>query len=197
MLVAGYEHQFNESLKYWRTRFIVIPVDVPSTTNVAPPGESLNDEEIRLLGMDKLAEMFSKVRWQNSESWQNSLPPVRFLPTDLDPASCVQDETIVAQLEQIHAAGPLRKKIQERYIGEMSLHAIAKAMREDDAVTIKEHRWHGRRYPDSFTGWDFVSWLVREFTDVSSREQGAEWGVQLQQKGLFTHSRGLHGFLDG
>lgn len=197
MLVAGYEHHFNESLKYWRTRFVVIPVEVPSATNIVPPGEQLNDEEIRLLGMDKLAEMFTKVRWQAPVDRQNPLPPVRFIPTDQDPASCVLDEHLMAQLDQIHAAGPLRKKIQERYIGDMSPAAIAKAMREEDGVNIKDYRWHGRQYSESFTGWDFVSWLLREFKDVSSREQGAEWGVKLQEQGLFEHSRGLHGFLDG
>ena len=54
----------------------------------------------------------------------------------------------------------------ERDIGDMSLSAIAKAMREDDGVPIKEHRWHGRRYANSFTGTQFVSWLVREFCDI-------------------------------
>lgn len=197
MLVGGYEHSFNESLKYWRTRFVVIPTEVPVATNVVPPGEQLNDEEIRLLGMDKLAEMFARVRWTAPGERAGSAPPVRFLITDQDPALCVLDENLMAQLDQVHAAGPLKKKIQERYIGEMSLASIAKAMREEDGVTIKDHRWHSRLYSQSFTGWDFVSWLLREFKDVSSREQGAEWGVKLQQDGLFDHSRGLHGFLDG
>ena len=31
MLVAGYEQQFNESLRYWRTRFVVIPTLEPPT----------------------------------------------------------------------------------------------------------------------------------------------------------------------
>jgi DEP domain-containing protein 5 len=196
MLVAGYEHQFNESLRYWRTRFIVIPVDIPTTTNLFPPGETLNEEEIRLAGMDKLAELISKVRWQDPEARQQ-FTPLRFVVTDLDPVASITDENVVSQLNQFHATGQLRKKIQERYIADMSLHAIARAMREEDGVTIKEHRWHERRYPDSFAGWDFVSWLLREFTDVSTREQGAEWGVQLQKKGLFDHARKSHGFLDG
>ncbi|PBK93214.1 hypothetical protein ARMGADRAFT_1165448 [Armillaria gallica] len=196
MLVAGYEHQFNESLRYWRTRFVVIPT-VKTPTVVGSAGEILSDEEIRILGIEKLAEHFTKVRWQPPDEKQTP-PPVRFLPTTLSPAASILDNALMDQLDQIHAAGPLRKKMKsEREIGDMSLASIAKAMREDDGVPIKHNQWHRTRYPDSFTGFDFVSWLCREFRDVSSRSQGTEWGIKLQEQGLFAHVRGYHNFLDG
>ncbi|KAI0748730.1 hypothetical protein C8Q80DRAFT_1103693 [Daedaleopsis nitida] len=196
MLVAGYENKFNESLRYWRTRFVVIPTDDNPHASILPTGDKLNEEEIRLLGMDKLAELFSKARVD--ENGQQSPPPVRFITTDLGPAQCIVDEFITAQLDEIHASGPLKKKVKsERDIADMSLAAIAKAMREEDGVPIKEHRWHGRKYPNSFTGTQFVSWLIREFRDVSSREQATEWGAKLMDQGLFEHGRGTHGFLDG
>ena len=197
MLVAGYENQFSESLRYWRTRFVVIPTDEPppATTFGA---EKLNDEEIRLLGMDKLAEMFSKLRWVPPEDKGKQYPPIRFLPTDLGPTQCILDDTLMALLDDIHAAGPLRKKVKsERDIAEMPLAAIAKAMREEDGVPMKDRKWHGRHYPTAFTGADLVSWLVREFRDVPTREQATEWGAKLQDQGLFEHCRGTHGFLDG
>jgi hypothetical protein len=201
MLIAGYETQFNESVRYWRTRFVVIPTAEPPLSNVGPNGEKLNDEEIRLVGMDKLAEMFSRVRWQPpDEKSTNSVSAlVRFLPTDLGPSASVLDEHLMSRLDEIHSVGPLKKKMKsEKDIGEMNLSAIAKAMlREDDGVIIKDYRWHGKKYGDSFTGADFVSWLVREFRDVSSREQGLDVGVRLQAQGLFGHSAGRHGFLDG
>ncbi|KAI0323996.1 hypothetical protein GY45DRAFT_485434 [Cubamyces sp. BRFM 1775] len=197
MLVAGYENQFSESLRYWRTRFVVIPTDESPHMSVGPASEKLNEEEIRLLGMDKLADCFSKVRWHSKDD-PNPPPPVRFIPTDLGPAQCVQDESITAQLDEIHASGPLKKKVKsEKDISDLSLAAIAKAMREDDGVPIKEHSWHGRRYANSFTGTQFVSWLVREFRDISNREQATEWGAKLMEQGLFDHCRGTHGFLDG
>ncbi|KAG6376409.1 hypothetical protein JVT61DRAFT_2394 [Boletus reticuloceps] len=198
MLVAGYEHQFNESLRYWRTRFVVIPsADAPEVTS-GPSGEKMNEEEIRLMGIDKLAEIFTKARWQPPDERGQQLPPVRFLPTTLSPAYSVLDDSLMSQLDEIHAAGPLKKKMKsEREIADMSLPAIAKAMRDDDGVPIKLHRWHRKKYLDSFTGFDFVSWLVREFRDVSSREQGTEWGAKLLDQGLFIHCTGRHGFLDG
>lgn len=197
MLVAGYEQNFNESMRYWRTRFVVIPTSEPPSVNAGLAGEKLNEEEIRLLGMEKLAEQFAKMRWHPPDE-RAAPPPVRFLPTTLDPVACIMDESLMEQLDAIHAAGPLKKKMRsEREIADMSLAAIAKAMREEDGVPIKNNHWHRRQYPNSFTGFDFASWLVREFRDVSSRVQGAEWGVKLQEQGLFEHCKGSHGFLDG
>jgi DEP domain-containing protein 5 len=198
MLASGYETQFNESLRYWRTRFVVIPTDEPPPSSVGPLGEKLNDEEIRLLGMDKLAELFSKVRWLPPDERNKQYAPVRFLPTDLGPTQCILDESLIAQLDDIHAAGPLRKKMKsERDIADTSLASIAKAMREEDGVTMKDRRWHGRVYANCFTGADMVNWLVREFRDVPTREVAQEWGAKLQEQGLFEHCRGMHGFLDG
>lgn len=197
MLVAGYEQEFSESLHYWRTRFVVIPTSEPPSSS-GPAGEKLNDEELRIVGIEKLAEQFTKLRWQTPEEKATYFPPVRFLPTTLNPAVSVLDPSLLDQLDQIHAAGPLRKKIKsEKEISDMTLNAIAKAMREDDGVPIKNYQWHHRQYPDSFIGFDFVSWMVREFRDVSSRSQGAEWGVKLMEQGLFEHCRGYHNFLDG
>lgn len=198
MLVAGYEQQFNESLRYWRTRFVVIPTIESPPATTGPANEAMSDEEIRLLGIDKLAELFAKARWIPQGEKAVSYAPVRFLPTYLSPSAGVSDESLISQLEEIQETGPLGKKMKsETDIAEMSLTAIAKAMREEGGLSIKDHRWHGALYQDSFSGYDFVSWLVREFRDVSTREQGSEWGSQLQQKGLIEHCRGLHGFLDG
>lgn len=199
MLVAGYEHHFNESLRYWRTRFIVIPTAEPPSSTTGPSGENFNEEEMRILGIEKLAEQFTKLRWQPAEEKAAyPAPPVRLLQTTLGPAVSVRDAALMDQLDQIHAAGPLRKKMKsEREIGEMTLAAIAKAMREEDGVPIKNYHWHRSHYPNSFIGYDFVSWLVREFRDVSSRSQAVDWGVKLQEQGLFEHCRGYHNFLDG
>lgn len=202
MLIAGYENQLHDSLRYWRTRFIIIPSADSPPTNTGPTGETLDDEEIRLVGMDKLAELFSRVKWQAPGDWTppgtgtQTQPIVRFLPTDLGPASCTLDETLMNRLDEINSLGPPKKN--EKEISQMSLSAIAKAIREDPVgLPVKDYRWHGRVYTDAFTGSDFVNWLVREFRDVSSKEQAVEIGWRLQTQGLFDHGRRTHGFLDG
>jgi hypothetical protein len=59
MLVAGYERDFNEFLRYWHTRFVVVPTKEPPALNAKPGGERLDDEQIRLFGMEKPAEHFT------------------------------------------------------------------------------------------------------------------------------------------
>jgi hypothetical protein len=159
--------------------------------------DRLSEEEARMSGIEKLADMFTKLRWQPPDE-KTTYPPVRFLNTTLDPAVCVLDEGLMDQMDTIHSQGPLKKKMKsEREIGDMTLSAIAKAMREEDGVPIKFHQWHKSQYPDSFIGYDFVSWLVREFRDMSTRAQATEFGNKLQEQGLFEHCRGKHSFLDG
>lgn len=199
MLVAGYEQQFSDSLRYWRTRFIVIPTKEQMSHSVV--NDKLDDEEIKIFGVEKLGELFSRVRWQSPE--ERSLgpaPPVRLLPTYLNPSAMLSDDCLMSQLDDIHSAGPLRKKMKsERDFSDLSsnLNAVARAMREDGGVSIKEHQWHRNKYPESFVGHEFVNWLVREFRDVSTREQASEWGTKLLDRGLYEHCRSRHGFLDG
>lgn len=198
MVVAGYEQQFSASSRFWRTRFLVIPTEEPPPPMSASTGEKMNDEEIRLAGIDKLADMFGKARWIPVGEKPEFYPAPRFLPTYLGPAASILDENITAQLEEIHATGPLKKKKHsDKFFQEYSLSAIGKAMREEDGVPIKDHRWHGSLYPDSFTGANLTSWLVREFSDISTREQAVEAGASLHTQGLFEHCRKHHGFIDG
>jgi hypothetical protein len=196
MLVAGYENNFHESCRYWRTRFVVIPtLEAPHIKETG--NDRLSEEEARMSGIEKLAEMFTRLRWQPPDE-KTSCPPVRFLNTTLDPAMCVLDEGLMNELDDIHAQGPLKKKMKsEREISDMSLSAIAKAMREEDGVSIKFRQWHNAEYPDSFIGYDFVSWLVREFRDMPTRAEATEFGIKIQEQGLFEHCLRKHSFLDG
>ncbi|GJJ12397.1 hypothetical protein Clacol_006639 [Clathrus columnatus] len=199
MVVAGYEQQFGSSSRFWRTRFLVIPTEESPQPIHGSSSEVLSEEEIRLAGMDKLADLFNKARWIGpGEKVENYPTALRFLPTYLGPAASVLDEGILSQLEEIHASGPLKKKKNsDKIFEEHSLQAMAKAMRDVDGVPIKDHRWHGALYPDSFTGAELTSWLVREFRDISTREQAVEAGSKLHAQGLIEHCRKLHGFLDG
>jgi hypothetical protein len=70
-------------------------------------------------------------------------------------------------------------------------------MREEDGVPIKDWRWHNKTYPNAFTGTDFISWLVREFKDISTREQALEAGLKYEDKHLFEHCRRQHRLMDG
>lgn len=42
-----------------------------------------------------------------------------------------------------------------------------------------------------------TNWLLRVFKDLSTREDAVVLGDQLMERGVFSHVRGKHGFLDG
>jgi hypothetical protein len=200
MLAFGYERQFSESLRYWRTRFIIIPSEETPEPRMPKGGKVHTDEEIRLIGMEKLAEYFTKARWLKHGESQESHAPVKFLPTTLDPIACIHDEVLMAKLDEIHESGTLKKKPNTNRTIEataVDLMALANLMRQPGGVPIRDNQWHSVLHRESFTGEEFVSWLIREFNDVSTREQGAEWGTRLEKKGFMTHCRGYHSFLDG
>ncbi|CAG7852569.1 Vacuolar membrane-associated protein IML1 [Serendipita indica DSM 11827] len=199
MLAFGYEQQFSESLRYWRTRFIVIPTEEKPQQRGAPRGaKPLSDEELRLVGMEKLADHFTRARWLKSGETLDSYPPVKFLPTTLDPVPSVLDDGLMAKLEELHEAGALRKRANNsRTLEATDLMALANMMRQPGGLPIRDNRWHTAFYPDSFTGEELVSWFLREFNDVSTREQGTEWGVKLEQMKFLKHCRDYHGFIDG
>lgn len=190
MLVAGYEGAFHDSLRYWRTRFLVIPARPPL------PDEGLNEEEIRLKGADKLAELLNKARWVPSPS--ESVAPLRFVATTLGPAACVLDAAVTERIEQLHRDGPLGKRNNRGAVSNLGPAQLAAIMREAPKdIPIRNYRWHNNTYHDAFTGSDLVSWLVREFKDVHTREQAAEIAANFHHQRLFTHCRDRHGFLDG
>ncbi|KAG8854645.1 vacuolar membrane-associated protein iml1 [Serendipita sp. 411] len=202
MLVFGYEQQFAENMRYWRTRFIVIPTEEKPQQRGGPKGgKPLSDEELRLLGMERLADHFTKARWLKAGETLESYPPVKFLPTTLDPVSSLSDDALMSKLAEIHESGPLKKKPNNSRTIEATagdLMALASLMRHpEDGLSIRDNKWHNATYHDSFTGEEFVSWLLREFQDVSTREQGAEWGSKLEQMKFLRHGRHYHGFIDG
>src|SRR5271154_2920296 len=99
MLISGYEKRLSDPLRYWRTRFIVIPTAERPQITVGPQGEPLNDEEIRIFGIERLAELFTKLRWIPPGEESVVPSPIRFLHTTLSPVASVLDDSIVSQLE--------------------------------------------------------------------------------------------------
>lgn len=160
-------------------------------------GERLSDEECRLLGTDRLAELFGKARWLAHDEALDQFTPPRFLYTWLDPPSSVLDTALMESLDDLNATAAIGKpRHVNKSLEGMSLNAIAKAMQEEKGL-ISDRHWNRKLYPDSFTGHEFVSWVLKTFSDFSTREQAAEWGNSLVEKGFFQHVRDEHRFMDG
>uniref|UniRef100_V5EW85 Vacuolar membrane-associated protein IML1 n=1 Tax=Kalmanozyma brasiliensis (strain GHG001) TaxID=1365824 RepID=V5EW85_KALBG len=199
-LIAGYvDEKFVESLRYWRTRFVLVPSEGSPPPMKAPTGEDLDDEEIRLIGTDKLADLFHRARFVRSKEERDQIHVQRFLPTSLDPAMSLQDEDFMKQLAEENAkqrAQSASKKRLHKTLAGRAIDAVAKDMRSGGLV-INDRIWHRMLYSDTFTGADMVSWMCSEYADVRAREDAVEWGIKLMEEGLFEHVHKVHGFLDG
>ncbi|KAJ3159387.1 vacuolar membrane-associated protein iml1 [Geranomyces michiganensis] len=65
-LISGYQEELTENLRFWRTRFLLIPLENVSHTNpfLNPQNENLDEEEARVVGFEKFIEVFERARWK-------------------------------------------------------------------------------------------------------------------------------------
>lgn len=221
-LIAGHaeDDSFVEGLRFWRTRFVVVPSEGSPPTMTGPSGEKLSDEEVRLVGMDRLADLFTRAKWKPRDPTSSSrqrvaaaksfTAPLRFIPTSLDPAMSVDDDEFMKLVMASHAeeldeararrGGPSGSLSSSRQLAkaQADLQQLAQDMYSSESgVKINDRIWHRILYTDAFTGTEFVTWLCRRFDDVHSRDEATQWGARLMDAGLFEHVDRFHGFLDG
>lgn len=218
-LIAGHSEQdeLADSTRYWRTRFVVVPSEGSPPSMQGPRGEKLSDEEVRLAGMDRLADLFTRVRWRPRNSGvrgpqrQSAAPtaPLRFIATSLDPAMSLRDDEFVRQLEAAHEeddrqADLLRQRQRKatgrmttRVLKDMNKISIVKHMCESPELKINDRLWNRVMYRETFSGADFVTWLCLEFADIVTRGEATEYGQRLLKEGTLQHVHNYHGFLDG
>lgn len=220
-LIAGYsdDEEFGSATKYWRTRFVVVPSEGSPPAMKGSNGEDLSDEEVRLLGMDRLADLFSRARWRpkhhtpRSKSRQSRTAsrsnlltaPLRFIPTSLDPAMSLRDDEFMRRVEAAFQddsiEADLRKQKRDtvnRQIKDLDYSTLVKDMYSPTSgLKINDRLWNRIMYRESFSGADFITWLCQEYDDVKTREEATEWGNRFIREQVLQHVNDYHGFLDG
>lgn len=202
-IIAGYEDTFIESLRYWRSRFVLVPSEGSPPPMMAGSGDYLSDEEVRLMGMDRLAELFMRAEYYpRGRPRQSRIVPLRFLPTTLDPSSSLSDASFVEalaerndELDRRHAHDP---RPRQRESAALTLATIADDMRASKReLKVHDRAWHHVLHRSTFTGADLVTWLCRTYSDIHTRDDAVRLGSKLLQAGHIEHTLALHGFLDG
>ncbi|WFD28800.1 vacuolar membrane-associated protein iml1 [Malassezia nana] len=202
-IIAGYEDTFIESLRYWRSRFVLVPSEGSPPGIMAGSGDYLSDEEVRLLGMDRLAELFARAEFNPKGRPRHSrVVPLRFLPTTLDPSSSLSDASFVEALAEMNEALDRRHAQDHRQrqheSSSLSLADIADEMRNATReLKVHDRVWHRVVHRRTFTGVDLVTWLCRTYSDIHTREDAVQLGNKLLRAGHIEHTLAAHGFLDG
>lgn len=193
--VAGHHDEMMESLRFWRARFVLIPLTsrnpaVPRTQN------GLYPEEIRIEGIKRLLQMWQKHRYvPPSERRFHSVGNRRQVqrnPLDIiykteDPSVVIAGELETLPLIENVYDGTTRKgqllSRKERFQkSNLNLSALAEAMQlpvENGGVPLRNRRWHLRLHYNCFIGSDMTTWLVENFEDLESREEAEDFGNAL------------------
>ena len=210
--LAGHkDHLSNqiEQLRFWRARFVLIPVEPPP--NARRPLQTMNednDEEVHLLGIDALSQMWQRHRhipvqdrqFKSSAGKKKDPNPLGIIYQTRNPS-----EVVLAELDRLvlldlgGESWPTQllpdSELFER--SNLSLPKLAQTIQGERGIEMRNRRWHLRLHYNCFIGTELTTWMHENFRDIDSREEAVELGNELMQHGLFTHVEKRHPFRDG
>jgi hypothetical protein len=199
-----------EKLRFWRARFALLPVDPPASAWRLAQSSSENEEEIHLLGIRALTQLWQRQRYLPPQDKISSKPAA--MRKNLNPLAIIFEtlnpsEIVATELDKLMSAedtGELQptqllpdSELFERETS--TLPYLAQTMQGDKGIEIKNRRWHLRLHYNCFKGEDFTNWLLRTFKEgeFQDRDDCVDFGNTLMEDGLFTHVNGRHNFKDG
>ncbi|KAI8576187.1 hypothetical protein K450DRAFT_274948 [Umbelopsis ramanniana AG] len=208
-LVAGYQEELTDNLRFWRSRFIVVPMErLPANHNIiGGANDVLDDEEKRLALFDTWWQSLRKAKSLTPSEREDMQKGAKkeignefsLCLTTMDPSAYIAKEAEKA-LKPIDVRGVTPTISSPNLNKESKSKAIADAMRDPVyGLRIYDRRWHFTMFRNAFVGSEFVDWLIRTFPDIDSREDAEKFGNSLMNRKppLFVSSSNRHGFLDG
>ncbi|GAP84784.1 putative vacuolar membrane-associated protein iml-1 [Rosellinia necatrix] len=190
--LAGHTDEMTENLRFWRARFVLIPM-IPRTSSMPQMQNEDDAEEVRLEGIKKLAQAWQRHRYLSS--WERHFQSVGTKKRDPNPLDIIyktEDASVViaAEMETLplfeNAEGVLRKGLvsnRERFSkSNFNVAALAEAIQqpiEVGGIRMQTRRWHFRLHYHCFIGSDMTTWLLDNFEDLESREEAVELGNTL------------------
>jgi hypothetical protein len=207
--LAGYHEELSDVLRFWRARFVLIPVEIPAL-NRRPLTMLTEDspEEIRLEGIRKLTQLWQRYRYTSPEErhFQTATAKKQKDPNPLAIAYHTRDPSAIL------AAGPevalfsetesefqptLFTESEKYHTSNIDLKKLAEDLQGEKGIQMLDRRWHWKLHYTCFLGFDLVNWLLSNFKDIETRDEAVERGNELMNKGLFIHVQGRHQFRDG
>ncbi|KAJ3213720.1 vacuolar membrane-associated protein iml1 [Dinochytrium kinnereticum] len=213
-LISGYMDEMTDNLRYWRTRFLLIPLENAPQINVVSgaSNDNFDDEELRLAAFNRFLEFIEKSRWlhpmdsiargDSKKGRRKTGINVQF--STLNTSAYVREEILKAsidtRLDRRGSIGDLQvtPTTSESLTRSSPLNFISASLQHPiTGILIKDRKWHFILYENVFIGSECVDWIVANFVDIESREDAVEFGNELLNTGLFEHANRKHRFLDG
>ncbi|KAH8593446.1 hypothetical protein B0O99DRAFT_547124 [Bisporella sp. PMI_857] len=192
--IAGFDDEMSENLRFWRARFVLIPVERPTQSHRRHGGD--DEEEVRLEGIKKITQLWqrhrvitpSERRFQTLASRKTKDPnPLDIVYKTEDPSIVVTAELETLPLiegETFARRGQLIESERFRK-AKLDIPALAEAIQapiERGGVRMQNRRWHFRLHYNCFIGSDMTTWLIENFEDIDTREEAVEFGNLLMAK---------------
>ncbi|KAL7627283.1 vacuolar membrane-associated protein iml1 [Parahypoxylon ruwenzoriense] len=190
--LAGHTDEMTENLRFWRARFVLIPM-YPRTSSVLAVRNEDDEEEVRLEGIKRLAQIWQRHRFLSpSERQFQSAGARKRDPNPLDIIYKTEDPSVVisAEMETLplfenvettHRKGLVSDK--ERFSkSNFNIATLAEAIQQPvelGGIRMQTRRWHFRIHYHCFIGSDMTTWLLDNFEDLESREEAVELGNSL------------------
>lgn len=200
-LLAGYEDAVAVSGKdFHKMKFVVMPGEIPANAYYIN-NERLTDEEIRVEGLRKLIATVERGKFSKTEEEkartkkQEILPEITFYTGNLYDFLNQQAESF--DISGTQPSNSLMASGSSRFNTNIKISSLAQQLQGPGGLTLVDRTWHFKTHPQCFVGQEFVSWLIKYFDDVDSREEATAYGQALMGAGLFQHVENRHGFLDG
>lgn len=208
--LAGYEQNYTSELRYWRTRFVLIPVDPKVRGGQLGFVSENSDEEIRLEGIQKLTQLWQRHRYIPPEErrFQQSVQQRKKDPNPLaieyqtrDPSQIVRShaQILADALLNGESGQELFSEVEQYHTSDFDMAKLAQHLQSDHpkGIRLADRRWHWRTHHRCFRGDDLTSWLLSHFKDIDTRQDAVNLGDELMKRGLFTHVMQKHQFRDG
>lgn len=207
--LAGYQDEFSDVLRFWRARFVLIPVDIPSVSRRPMPMLAEDsEEEVRLEGIRKLTQVWQRYRYfppeerfsQGTSSGKQKDPnPLAIEYHTRDPSAVVAAGPVNTLINSSDSelAGPIFPDADKLTTSSIDLKKLAEDLQGDKGIQMLDRRWHWKLHYNCFLGFDLTNWLLNNFKDIDSREGAVDFGNQLMDRGLFQHVQRRHQFRDG
>lgn len=190
--LAGHHDEMMESLRFWRARFVLIPLLNKQSSNTNPKSGD-NPEEVRIEGIKRLAQLWQKHRYVppserrfqsvGSNKRRNDPSLLNIVYKTEDPSVVVAAELeTLPFLEGAERKGQLVSSRDRFQKSNLNLAALAEAMHqpvENGGVPLRNRRWHLRLHYNSFIGSDMTTWLLENFDDLDTREDAEALGNAL------------------
>ncbi|KAL1986347.1 hypothetical protein VTN96DRAFT_6579 [Rasamsonia emersonii] len=210
--LAGHrDHLTNptKQLRFWRTRYVLIPMHLPANSrrHMHQFNED-NEEEIHLLGISQLTHLWQRhkyvppeeKRFQTTARKKKDQNPLNIMYQTRNPSEVVAAELDRVLLTDPGLDNPPAQLLPDSELLErsnISLSSLAQLIQSDKGVRMMDRRWHWRLHYNCFIGSEFTTWLLQNFKDIDTREEAVEFGNELMKHGLFQHVEQRHNFRDG